>query len=289
MVAAGDITYTPCPTRTHNIFGQVKLLDPTQSPVISGATNYFLLKGSVDNGVNQNLIGSEQGLTITQTTNNPFIFGRYESLTVGGAYTGGNLQAAYWELSNRNSPNATTANLTGIGADVEIDSLAASGIGGVFSAITGGSGGGATPLIIGVNGIGGTHNTTNPLVIGGRFELRNGLAGGGNTTIGIGAQSQLINYSGTTTDGRGFSCDTWLLQAGSVTSSSCIYADTTIDTFGTTHYFINSLSASPSKINGDFAIVNNLKGVILKSPNGTCYRIAVDNAGSLSTASVTCP
>lgn len=41
--------------------------------------------------------------------------------------------------------------------------------------------------------------------------------------------------------------------------------------------------------NGDAYINNSANGVILKSPNGTCWRIAVDNTGNLTTTSVTCP
>ena len=41
---------------------------------------------------------------------------------------------------------------------------------------------------------------------------------------------------------------------------------------------------------GDLAVNDNTKGVILKSPDGTCYRFTVANGGALSAgASVTCP
>lgn len=39
----------------------------------------------------------------------------------------------------------------------------------------------------------------------------------------------------------------------------------------------------------DVVISDNTRGVILKSPDGTCYRIVVANGGALSTNSVTCP
>lgn len=40
---------------------------------------------------------------------------------------------------------------------------------------------------------------------------------------------------------------------------------------------------------GDIAISTSTRGLILTSPNNTCYRVAVSNAGALSASSVTCP
>lgn len=54
-------------------------------------------------------------------------------------------------------------------------------------------------------------------------------------------------------------------------------------------YNLYLLNTGTAKTNADLAVTDNTKGVILKSPNGTCYRTSVDNAGVLSTASVTCP
>jgi hypothetical protein len=40
---------------------------------------------------------------------------------------------------------------------------------------------------------------------------------------------------------------------------------------------------------GDIAVTDSEKGVILKSQNGTCYRVSVNNDGTLNSASITCP
>lgn len=40
---------------------------------------------------------------------------------------------------------------------------------------------------------------------------------------------------------------------------------------------------------GDVYVDTTTKGVILRSPDGTCYRVTVANGGALSTASLTCP
>lgn len=40
---------------------------------------------------------------------------------------------------------------------------------------------------------------------------------------------------------------------------------------------------------GDVVVETVASGIILKSPDGSCYRISVANGGALSTVSVTCP
>lgn len=51
-----------------------------------------------------------------------------------------------------------------------------------------------------------------------------------------------------------------------------------------------NLGANSAKTTGgDIAVVNSLKGVVLQSPDLNCWRVQVDNAGSLGTTSVTCP
>lgn len=46
---------------------------------------------------------------------------------------------------------------------------------------------------------------------------------------------------------------------------------------------IESLSTAPSTFAGDLEITDDEKGLILTSPNGTRYRLAVANDGTLST------
>jgi prepilin-type N-terminal cleavage/methylation domain-containing protein len=47
--------------------------------------------------------------------------------------------------------------------------------------------------------------------------------------------------------------------------------------------------ASGIKVNGDVSFMDSAKGIILKAPDATCYRVTVANGGTLTTASVTCP
>jgi len=41
--------------------------------------------------------------------------------------------------------------------------------------------------------------------------------------------------------------------------------------------------------NGSIQVQTAGEGIILKSPNGTCYKLTVNNDGSLSTTAITCP
>ena len=40
---------------------------------------------------------------------------------------------------------------------------------------------------------------------------------------------------------------------------------------------------------GDVYVDNSTKGIILKSPNGNCWRVTIDNSGNLVRTSITCP
>ena len=55
----------------------------------------------------------------------------------------------------------------------------------------------------------------------------------------------------------------------------------------------NFLSSPPkSKLevqNGDVYIDNSSKGIILKSPNGNCWRVTIDNAGNFIRTNISCP
>ena len=40
---------------------------------------------------------------------------------------------------------------------------------------------------------------------------------------------------------------------------------------------------------GDVYVENSANGIILKAPNGSCYRVTVNNAGTLVSTLITCP
>jgi len=47
-----------------------------------------------------------------------------------------------------------------------------------------------------------------------------------------------------------------------------------------------STESSGVLVTGDLEIANSSDGIILESPNGTRYRVTVDNSGNLSTAAL---
>ena len=53
--------------------------------------------------------------------------------------------------------------------------------------------------------------------------------------------------------------------------------------------FSGSIASVNATASGDVTVTDATKGVVLKAPNATCYRITVSNAGTLATASITCP
>ena len=49
--------------------------------------------------------------------------------------------------------------------------------------------------------------------------------------------------------------------------------------------------AAPAKLRstGDIGVTTSTAGIVLTSPNGTCYRVGISNAGTLTTSTVSCP
>jgi DUF4097 and DUF4098 domain-containing protein YvlB len=41
--------------------------------------------------------------------------------------------------------------------------------------------------------------------------------------------------------------------------------------------------------NGDVYVENPSRGIILKSPNGTCWRVTIDDTGNFVRNQITCP
>ena len=50
-----------------------------------------------------------------------------------------------------------------------------------------------------------------------------------------------------------------------------------------------SPTAKLTVADGDVYVTDSTKGIILTAPGGGCFRVTVDNAGNLSTSSITCP
>jgi len=174
--------------------------------------------------------------------------------------------------------------------------------GGRFEAFTGGNQGGVNPTpMIGVySTASGGHNGTSSLVIAGRFNVSNiGGGGVGNITEGIAVHAQFdggfprTNYI----TAKGLALQGWgPANEGTYTNSYGIYADSSIDRGTANRFFIYSLSTSPSLFSGtvrvaeDVYVTDQTKGIVLRSPDGTCYRFTVANGGTLNAGTaITCP
>lgn len=111
-----------------------------------------------------------------------------------------------------------------------------------------------------------------------------------NNTRGTVTELKLLNpkvvgsANGITTTVKGIAFDGWT-TLNSITNNYAIYADTSIDK-GVNRWFIYSLSTSPSLLTGDLEISSSAKGLILKSPNNSRWRVTVNDAGSLVTTSI---
>lgn len=285
----GDIVQTPCPTKNNSLLGTVRLLDPNFNPFIVGAVNNFSIGniGTLDNS--GFFIGIASSWLLNQSGDSHIIYGTSSRLSVGGSYTNGSVIGNSIYLDNKLS---TGGNSTLNGADIFVNGerTATEMNGLVVFSQTGGTGADATGTIRGIYSTAGVHNTAQTNVFASDLRILQATPTSG---VQITTNASLINTSvinqasSTITNLKGLALSNWL-NGGTVTTSYGIYADNSIDV-GTTKYFIFSTSASPSSIAGDVAISVNGKGLILKSPDGTCYRLAVDNAGALSTASTTCP
>lgn len=274
--AFGNIINTPCPTRTNSFTGIVDFSGATTtlgattlgktallySPVLTAAfggdsafVSRIFASGTSTNNVVNAIVGlasnqGDVGGSMTLTAINGFA--QVNASTTGSVYAG--------DFQGFQGGSHTVTNLFGI------RSVAAGG-----------------------------HNGTTTNEYGGYFLAKN--AGGGGASIitnMFGVQSVISLDAGTTptttTTVKGVAIQDWALGGFSTVGTSYgIYIDGSLNNFGTTNYSIYSSTTSPSKFFGDVAVGDNTKGFVLKSPNGTCYRLTVTDAGVLGTTAIACP
>ena len=219
--------------------------------------------------------------------------------------SGGSVHATgvYGIVSNPGDLN-TNRGLTGVRgvAYQRSPSGSAFAYGGYFEAFTGGNVGVVNPTpITGVYAVAsGGHYGTSPLVTAGRFNVSNiGGGGTGNITEGIAVHAQFdggfpeTNY----VTAKGLALQGWgPANEGTYTNSYGIFADSSIDRGTANRFFIYSLSTSPSLFSGmvrvtdDVYVTDQTKGIVLRSPDGTCYRFTVANGGALNAGTaIACP
>jgi hypothetical protein len=108
----------------------------------------------------------------------------------------------------------------------------------------------------------------------------------GNANVAIGSSAGVSNASGSRTDGN-----TCIFLGGSTKGSADGTTNETVIGFGATGAGTNTVRLGASNVtkvetSGDFETDAVGKGFILKSPDGTRYRITVANGGALSASAV---
>lgn len=222
--------------------------------------------------------------------------------TQGGGVWAPETYGGLFIATNLGDPD-TTRTVVGVQGSSYIRSPQAGlGAGGEFNVFTGGNQGAVNPTpLYGVRASAfGGHSGTSPLAVAGWFNVTNlGGGGVGNITEGI-AVHALFDGGGPVTNygtAKGIALQGWgPANGGSYTNTYGIYADTSIDRGTANRYFIYSLARSPSLFSGvvsvadDVYVTQNTKGLILKSPDGTCYRFTVANGGTLNRGTtIACP
>lgn len=291
-----NITYTPCPDQPSFFSGKLKMLDADYIPLLGGVTNtnYFSIgtdtrfnvptaNGFIAtdfnypitiNGTAKNYIGRKQAIDVQGSPVSPTIIGDYTTIFSNAFFPTGSSEV-YGNLTN-----------------VDIGFPVTRGYGGYFAIQSGGSGASGAVTLTGVTGIVGmAHNGNTTNAFGGDFFLASSSSSPSLVTTAAAVRARTtINPGVTVTNLRGLALTDWVTNSGTAVNSYGIYADSSIDIGTANKFFIYSLSTSPSRLSGDVYISDNTKGIILRSPDNTCYRFTVANGGALNAgAAVTCP
>lgn len=299
-VVDSDVTYNPCPSAGKNIFanttffsGDVRLVDSSYSN-----TTFPNLPFSIGHTGNRSITGGFaasvfDNSVIGSGANNYFV-SQYSNLAIGGAsVTNANIFGYLGFVTNRSNSIqvGSTTTIEGIDIFTNIETPTITGYGVIAYASTGSANAAGTGTISAINGAAGIHLGDATNVNAGEFRIFNAISG--NPAIETNAKilrGYVSNNAGNTiTNLRGLSFDSFF-NAGTITNSTIIYADSSTNVGSGTRYFIDSANTAPSRLAGDVYITDTTKGIILTSPNGSCYRFTVANGGALSAgALVTCP
>lgn len=268
----------------------LKLIDKSYIPLLSGSS-YLTVGTATALPVSNHFWAVDVSLPISASGASKFFVGQRTNMAVSGNPSGAAIYGNFTTLTTSGLSGANNR-LYGVSGSIDLAFPATQAIGGYFSVIHGGSGASGTVDLVGVRGVAGlSHNGALTNAYAGDFYLQVSSSSASVTDNAYILRGRLLNNTGVTvTNVRGLSLAGWTAGGGVVENSAAIYADTSIDVGTVTRYFINSSSTSPSKLAGDIAITDTTKGIVLKSPDGTCYRFTVANGGVLSAgAAITCP
>lgn len=297
-IVRNDIIYTPCPSGSSFFDGAVKLTDRSYTAIGLFNNNPFSIAQSTNRTIPSGGFAAEiLDNSLLSTGSGNFFVGQYNNLAIGGgsithASIFGNLIA----VSNRANGILIggTDTIEGVDIFTNMETPATTGYGVFAYGGTGSADALGTGTFTAVSGTAGMHNS-------GYSVSLNALEGRVFTSGSVpNATSPLTrnlwlhgtNNSGNIlTDWRGISIDSFINTGGTVGTTYAIYIDNTLNGLGSVkNYALYSLSTSPSRLTGDVYISDFNKGIILTSPDGTCYRFTVANGGALNAGvSVTCP
>ncbi len=271
---------------------RLRLLQPSYTP-LNGAKSFFTI------GANNrrvwptalNLTASEISLPLTISGTNKSYYGQNIDLDLQGTVSNPNIIGSRVAIFSNSFTGGGTGNMIGYASSVDVGGPVNFATGANFTAATGSVGAVGTVTLSGINVLTSIHNAGATNMYGGDFWL----ASSPSTPAATATNAYVlrlrarVNNAVTFTNLRFISlAESSLSGTGAVTTSYGIYADSTID-LGTTRYFIFSTSTSPSRFAGDVRISDTTKGIILTSPDGSCYRFTVADGGALSAgALVTC-
>lgn len=299
ITKVGDVTGAPCPNRKlifsgDATFNGIHLIDSAYTNGLF-STNPFSIGSSTAINYTGGFGASIFDNTILGTGNGNYYVGEYNNLAVGGTTaTNANIFGNLISVSNRANGTllGSTTTIEGIDIFTNIETPATTAYGVFAYASTGSADAAGTGTISAINGTAGIHLGNTTLVNGGEFRIFNAISGTAATatTANI-IRGYVSNITGDTiTNLNGLFLGD-LTNTGTVVNSTAIKIDTSWNSYATTNnYAIDSLTNSPSRFAGDVFITDNTKGIILKSPDGTCYRYTAANGGALNAGvAVTCP
>lgn len=290
-----DILYSPCPARKSFFGGKIQLVDQNfVSPFGVDVTDYFNIGSNTRYTIpTANYFQGLQfyfPLSINGTNKN--YTGQRQSLDVSGNVTNATIIGA-WNTIASNALFGTGTTIYGNLTSVDIGTPVLEGYGAYFSVQSGGSGASGAGTLTGIlANVGVAHNGNTAAAYAGDFWVNSSASTPSVVTDAAAVRARVRMNSGVNaTKLYGLKLSDWINNGGDADASYGIYADTSIDTIAPSNkYFIYSLSNSPSRFAGDIAVSTTTKGLILKSPDGSCYRFTVANGGALSSGALTaCP
>jgi len=267
---------------------KLSLVDKDGTPYFSGV-NYLFIGSNTTYAqpTASHLTALQIRLPLTLAGTSKYTIGQFVRMDLTGTPTTPSVFGHLVYIFTNTLQATGGSNLYGTYSLVDVGTVVNEAVGGSFTCAHGSSAASGSTTIVGIRAIGGMgHNGDLTNCYGGEFRISSSASSPSITTNNYIIKLMATVQSGcTATDLRGMHIGNWT-NNGTVTNSAGIYIDATIDVGATTKNAIKSLSTSPSEFAGDLEVTDSAKGVILKSPNGTRWRISVSNAGAISATSL---